>query len=81
MLLLNLTPGPDKIAKAVNAVIQSLGDPAAEDLTKYIETECGFEVKTISTLEQLECVEKALRQVFGTAADLLIQFLHQEMEK
>ena len=76
-----LTPSGDKISAAVNAMLQSLGEPAAHDLAKYIKAECGFEVEKISTLEQLECVEKTLRQVFGTAADLLMQVLHQELGK
>ena len=76
-----LTFRADKIAPAVRTALQSLGEPAAEDLAKYIKAECGFAIDDVKTPEELACVEKVLREVFGKAADLLIDLLHQELEK
>jgi hypothetical protein len=76
-----LASSPDKVQGAIKAVLDSLGEPAAQDLARYIEAECGFNIDKISTVDQLQCVEKTLREIFGTAADLLIQLMHQELGK
>ena len=76
-----VTYNPHKISYAVNSILESLGEPAAHDLAKYIKAECGFDIDKVATIEQLQCLERTLRQIFGSAADLLLALLHQKLEE